>query len=81
VLTVDDIELIITTIEDALEDLLQRHGEKHESMYDRIDKDLKDIQQDIHSSHTVSTVPLSIENIELGDEPTQLRRLEYVTEV
>jgi hypothetical protein len=36
VLTVDDIELIITAIEDTLEDILQRNEEKHETMYDRI---------------------------------------------
>jgi hypothetical protein len=54
VLTVDDIELIITAVEDASEDILQRHGAKKESMYDRIEKELKDIQQAIHSSpHSV----------------------------
>jgi hypothetical protein len=35
VLTVDDIELIITTIEDASEDILQRHGEKQRCMNNR----------------------------------------------
>jgi hypothetical protein len=49
-------------------------------MYDRIEKELKDIQQAIQSSCAVSTVPSSIENIELGDEPTQLRRLADATE-
>jgi len=76
VLLVEDIKLIIINIKDALEDILQRHGEKHELMYERIEKELKDIQQDIQSSHIVSTVPSSEENIELGDDPTQLQRLE-----
>jgi hypothetical protein len=66
----DDIELIITTIED----------DSKTSCRDRIKKELKDIQQAIHSSCAVSTMPSSIENIELGDEPTQLRRLAYATE-
>jgi hypothetical protein len=72
VLTVDDIELIITTVKDASEDILQRHGAKKESMYDQIEKELKDIQQAIQSGHVVSTAPSSTENVELGDEPTQL---------
>jgi hypothetical protein len=51
VLTVDDVDLIITAIEDASEDILQRHEAKKETLYDRIEKELKDIQQAIHSSH------------------------------
>jgi hypothetical protein len=49
-------------------------------MYDRIEKELKDIQQAIQSSRAVSTAPPSTENVELGDEPTQLRRLADATE-
>jgi hypothetical protein len=81
VLTVDDIDLIITAVEDASEDILQKHGAKQESMYDRIEKELRDIQQAIHSSRAVPTAPSSTENVELGDEPTQLRRLADATEV
>jgi hypothetical protein len=70
VLTVDDIDLVITAVEDASEDISQKHSEKQESMYDRIDKELKDIQQAILSSCAVPTAPSSTENVELGDEPT-----------
>jgi hypothetical protein len=49
-------------------------------MYDRIENDLKDIQQAIHSSHAISTALSSVENIELGDEPTQLCKLVDATE-
>jgi hypothetical protein len=80
VLTVDDIQLIITAVEDASEDILQRHEAKQETLYDRIEKELKDIHQAIQSSHAVSTAPSSTENVELGDEPTQLRRLADATE-
>jgi hypothetical protein len=58
---VDDIQLIITTVEYASEDILQRHEAKQETMYDKIEKELKDIQQAIQSSRTVSTVPSSTE--------------------
>jgi hypothetical protein len=76
----DDIQLIITTVEDASEDILQRQGVKKETLYEKIEKQLKDIHQALQSSHTVSTEPPSVENVELGDEPTQLRRLAYATE-
>jgi hypothetical protein len=50
-------------------------------MYDRIEKELRDIQQAIKSSHIVSTTPSSTKNIELGDEPTQFQRLADAIEV
>jgi hypothetical protein len=53
---------------------------KKETLYERIDKELKDIQQAIYSSRAVPTTPSSLEIAELGDEPTQLRRLVDATE-
>jgi len=41
----DDVDLIIVAVEDSLEDILQIHGAKQESMYDRIEKDLRDIEK------------------------------------
>jgi chromosome segregation ATPase len=49
-------------------------------MYDRIEVELKGVQQALYSSCTVSTASLSSEGIEVGDEPTQLRRLADATE-
>jgi hypothetical protein len=43
VLIVVDIDPIITVVEDASEHILQKHGANKESMYDRIEKDLRDI--------------------------------------
>jgi hypothetical protein len=40
----DVIDLIIKDVEDTSEDILQKHGAKQESMYDRIEKELEDIQ-------------------------------------
>jgi hypothetical protein len=59
VLTVDDVDLIIAAMEDASEDILQRHEAKQETLYERIEKELKDIQQAIHSSRAVPTAPSS----------------------
>jgi hypothetical protein len=69
---VDDVDLIIATMEDTSENILQRHEEKKETLYEIIEKDLKDIQQAISLSCVVPTVPSSMKNAELGDEPTQL---------
>jgi DNA anti-recombination protein RmuC len=41
---------------------------------------MKGVQQALYSSHAVSTAPPSSEGTELGDEPTQLRRIADVTE-
>jgi hypothetical protein len=49
-------------------------------MYDKIEAELKAIQQAIYLSRIVSTASLSLESAELGDEPTQLRRIEDATE-
>jgi hypothetical protein len=59
VLTVDDVDLIISDMEDASEDILQRHEGKQETLYDRIDKELKDIHHAIHLSHTLPIAPSS----------------------
>jgi hypothetical protein len=72
VLTVDDVDLIIAAIEDDLEDILQRHEAKQETLYDKIEKELREIHQYIYSSRAVSTVSSSSKIAELGDEPTQL---------
>jgi hypothetical protein len=49
-------------------------------MYDIIEKNLKDIHRAIHSNRVVPTVSSSLEIEELGDEPTQLQRLEDTIE-
>jgi hypothetical protein len=70
VITVDDIDLIIAAVSDALEDILQRSEAKHETMFDRIEAELKGVQHDIYSSHAISTEPLLAGDIEVGHEPT-----------
>jgi hypothetical protein len=72
---VDDIDLIIATVSDTSEDILQRSEAKQETMFDRIEAELKGVQQALYSSRAVSTVPPPSEGAELGDEPAQLCRL------
>jgi hypothetical protein len=80
VLTVDDIDLIIAVVADTLEDILQCNEAKQETMYDRIEVELKGVQQALYSSRAVSTAPSSSEGIEVGDEPAQLCKLADATE-
>jgi hypothetical protein len=69
---VDDINLIIATVSDTSEDILQRSEAKQKTMFDRIEAELKGVQQALYSSLAVSTAPLSAGDIEVGDEPAQL---------
>jgi hypothetical protein len=59
---------------------LQRNEEKQEAMYDRIEVELRGVQQALYSSRTVSTTPPPSEEPELGDEPAQLQILADVIE-
>jgi hypothetical protein len=52
-LMVDDIDLIIATVSDTSKDILQRNEEKQETMYDRIEAELKGVQQALYSSRNV----------------------------
>jgi hypothetical protein len=66
VLTVDDVDLIIAVVEDASEDILQRHEAKQETLYERIEKELKDIQQAIYSSLHSTYCAFVIRNCRIG---------------
>jgi hypothetical protein len=78
-LTEDDVDLIIAIVEGVSEDILQHYGSKQETLYEIIEKELKEIQQAIHSSRVVPTTPSWLKIAKLGDEPTQLRRFEDET--
>jgi hypothetical protein len=80
VLMLDDFDFIIAVVSDASQDILQKHEAKKEEMYDRIEVELRGVQQALHSSRIVSTATPPSEAPELGDEPTQLHRLADVTE-
>jgi hypothetical protein len=58
-ITEEDIDLIIAFVEDDSEDILQRYGAKQEMLYERIEKELKEIQQAIHSIRVLPTAPSS----------------------
>jgi hypothetical protein len=66
-LTEDYISLVHGAMEDASEEILQRYGEKHEELYRRIEKELKEVQQVVCLFHAV---PTASQNEELGDEPS-----------
>jgi hypothetical protein len=79
-LMVDDFNFIIVAVSEVLEYILQRTEEKQEAMYDRIETELRGVQQALQSSHMVSTAPPPSEEPALGDEPTQLCRIVDATE-
>jgi hypothetical protein len=49
-------------------------------MYDRIEIELRGVQQALHSNHAVSSAAPPSDEIELGDEFAQLHRIVDATE-
>jgi hypothetical protein len=49
--------------------------EKQESMYDIIEAEIRGVYQALYSNRIVSTAPPPLEELELGYESAQLRRL------
>jgi hypothetical protein len=47
---VDDFDFIIAAVSDASKDILQKTEAKQEAMYDRIETELRGVQQALHSS-------------------------------
>jgi hypothetical protein len=56
-LTVDDFNFIIVAVVDASQDILQKHEAKQEEMYDRIEVELRGVQQTLQSNRAVYTTP------------------------
>jgi hypothetical protein len=67
-------------MEDASEDMLQRYKEKQVDLYERIERELKEVQQDVRLVYAVPVMPSSSQTLELGNELAQLRRIVYATE-
>jgi hypothetical protein len=59
---------------------MQNTKAKQETMYDRIEIELRGVHQALQSSRVVSTTPLPSEGLELGDEPAQLHKIDDATE-
>jgi hypothetical protein len=72
VLTNDDFDFIIATLNDALLEIMEKQEAKQEEMYDKIKVELRGVQQDLQSNYAVSIVPLPSRELEFGDEPAQL---------
>jgi hypothetical protein len=58
---------------------MQNTEAKQATMYEKIEIELRGVQQALHSNRTVSVVPLPSEELELGDELAQLYRIDDVT--
>jgi hypothetical protein len=75
VLTSDDFDFLIAALNDALLEIAEKQEAKQETMYDRIEIELRGVQQTLQSSRAVFSVPLPLGTPELGDKPIQLHRL------
>jgi hypothetical protein len=77
ILTSDDFDFLIAALNDASLEIVEKQELKQEEMYDRIDTELREVQQDLQSRHAVSNAP---GETELGDEPAQLHCLDDTVE-
>jgi hypothetical protein len=77
VLTSDDFNFIIESLNDASLEIAEKQEAKKEDMYNRIEVELQGVQQALQSSRAISTVPLPLGTLELRDEPSQLHWLTY----
>jgi len=77
VLTSKDFDFLITALQDASLEIVEKQDAKQEDMYDWIESELRGVQQALQSNYVVSTVP---KEPELGDEPSQLHHLADIVE-
>jgi chromosome segregation ATPase len=66
---------LIVALNDASLEIADRQEAKQEEIFSRLKGEFQEVQQALQSSRVVSTVPLTIETIGTGDEPTQLRQI------
>jgi hypothetical protein len=71
-LTSDEFNFIVIALNDASVEIIENQEAKQEEVFTRIKAKLQEVQQELQSSCTVSTTPLTIGTLEMGDEPTQL---------
>jgi hypothetical protein len=75
ILTSDDFDFIIVALNDASLEIAEKQEAKQEVMYNRIEIEIQGVQQELQSSPAVSTAPLPLGTLEMGDEPAQLHRI------
>jgi hypothetical protein len=74
-LTLDDFDFIVAALNNASLEIVEKQEAKKEEVFSRIKDKLQGVKQEVQSSHTVSTMPLSTGTSELGDEPAQLHHI------
>ena len=72
ILISNDFDFIIAALNDASLEIVEKKEAKQEEVYNRMKFELQGVQHALQSSHTVSTTPLSVGTLELGDELAQL---------
>jgi hypothetical protein len=74
-LTMDEFDFIIATLNDASLEIEKKKEVKKEEMYNRIEVNIQGVKHALQSICLVSTMPLPLGTTELGDEPAQLHHL------
>jgi hypothetical protein len=80
-LTPDDFSFLITAMNETIEEITEKKEAKKEIMYNRIEIELQGVQQDLQSSHAVSSASLPEGTTKEGNEPVQLHKIDEIVEV
>jgi hypothetical protein len=80
-LTPDDFRFLLMTMNEAIEEIIEKKVAKQEAMYIRIEIELQGVKQALQSSCAASTMPLLEGTTEAGDEPIQLCKIANTIEV
>jgi hypothetical protein len=80
-LMLDDFDFIVTMVNDASKEIIEKQEVKQEKMYSQIEIALQGVQQELQSSRPTSTAPLPEGTTEVGDESVQLRKIVDIVKV
>ena len=80
-LNVDDFSFLLVTLNEAIEEIIEKQEAKQQMMYNRIEVDLQGVQRALQSNHAVSTTPMPEGTPKAGGESVQLCRIADLVEV
>jgi ElaB/YqjD/DUF883 family membrane-anchored ribosome-binding protein len=77
----DDFNFLLATLNETIKEITEKKEAKQETMYNRIETELREVQQSLQSIRVAPTTPLLEGTIEEGDEFVQLCKIADIVEV
>jgi hypothetical protein len=80
-LTPDDFSFLLTTMNESIEEIIEKKEAKQEKIYNRIEIGLQEVQHALQSSCAISTMPLPEGTTGVREESVQLRKIANIVKV